>query len=160
MRPSRGALQALCLVSKFPRFRYGQQPKLREIGLVKWFSGRFDFSNAVSVRERMKVAKREFEFLDLAAGIWGIGIQHRHLSWFRCSRAAIRFVCLVCFVVKENPTPHRKPSPPAPLPSDVEKGNLLRSLCSSLCFFVAGKSVSIGVHPWLKLLAALQLSPV
>jgi hypothetical protein len=32
-------------VWKFPRFRYGQQPKLREMFLGKWFSGRFDFLN-------------------------------------------------------------------------------------------------------------------
>lgn len=48
-----GAYLKRCLLCEIPRFRDGQQPKLREMILVKLFSGRFVFSNAASVRGKI-----------------------------------------------------------------------------------------------------------
>jgi hypothetical protein len=48
-----GAHLKRCLSFEIPRFRYRQQPKLREMILVKLFSGRLVFKNATILRRKI-----------------------------------------------------------------------------------------------------------
>ena len=74
-----GARVERCLLVEIPRFRYRQQPKLRELILLNWFSGRF-FLTARDYPERIRRDKRG-DFRPITPALSSFEEEREEICW-------------------------------------------------------------------------------